>query len=279
VAVGDSLTFGYGVEDDETWTALLARRLTPNRVINLGLIGGAPQQYTRIYETFGVALRPQVLLYGLFPGNDVRDAGLFDRWLKAGSPGSYDVWHFFEGEVPGLEYGIKSILERSYLLTLMHEAWQLYQAPSPFWGRTLTLPDGSRLRLVPSILASNTAGAHPDHPDFQLVLQAVEDTQTLAQVHGTQLLVLLLPSKEEVYLPTIGAPSPDPVSPFRRAFEERGIASLDLTPGFRQQAREGKGLFFEVDGHPNAAGYALIAEVVHAYLRSNAARYHLKDEG
>ena len=45
---------------------------------------------------------------------------------------------------------------------------------------------------------------------------------------------------------------------------------LDLTPDFQARAREGERLFFEVDGHPNAAGYRLIAEVVLDHLRSTA---------
>lgn len=58
VVLGDSMAFGYGVEDDETWTAVLAEQLPGGRIINLGLVGGAPQQYFRIYERFGQALQP-----------------------------------------------------------------------------------------------------------------------------------------------------------------------------------------------------------------------------
>src|ERR687892_2129263 len=55
VVLGDSMAFGYGVDDEEAWTTLLADQLPAARIINLGLIGGAPQQYFRIYETFGQA--------------------------------------------------------------------------------------------------------------------------------------------------------------------------------------------------------------------------------
>ena len=45
VVLGDSVTFGYGVEDDQAWPALLARDLQPGQAINLALIGAGPQQY------------------------------------------------------------------------------------------------------------------------------------------------------------------------------------------------------------------------------------------
>jgi hypothetical protein len=89
VVLGDSMAFGYGVEDDQAWPTLLEENLPDSRVINLGLIGAAPQQYFRIYKTFGQALQPSLVLFCLFPGNDVTDAGLFNRWVKAGSQGNY----------------------------------------------------------------------------------------------------------------------------------------------------------------------------------------------
>jgi hypothetical protein len=75
VVLGDSMAFGYGVEDDQAWPTLLEENLPDSRVINLGLIGAAPQQYFRIYKTFGQALQPSLVLFCLFPGNDVTDAG------------------------------------------------------------------------------------------------------------------------------------------------------------------------------------------------------------
>ena len=72
VVLGDSMAFSYGVEDNEAWPNLLAEQLPGSRIINLGLIGAAPQQYFRIYETFGQTLEPALVLFCLFPGNDVK---------------------------------------------------------------------------------------------------------------------------------------------------------------------------------------------------------------
>jgi hypothetical protein len=82
VVLGDSMVFSYGVGNDETWPALLGEQLPRSRIINLGLIGAAPQQYFRIYEALGESLQPDLVLFCLLPGNDVGDAGLFDRWVS-----------------------------------------------------------------------------------------------------------------------------------------------------------------------------------------------------
>ena len=100
VVVGDSLVFGYGVEDDQAWPALLAQAAPQLHLINLGLIGASPQQSLRVYETFGVPLRPQLLLVGFFAANDFWDAGLFDQWLRSGVGGHYLVWRDFGRNAP-----------------------------------------------------------------------------------------------------------------------------------------------------------------------------------
>jgi len=88
-------------------------------------------------------------------------------------------------------------------------------------------------------------------------------------------LVVLLPSKEEVYLPLLGGVVPDLTGAFRAALDRSAIESLDLLPSFREQARSGARLFFQVDGHPNLSGQSLVAEDILGYLKANAARYGL----
>ena len=83
--------------DDQTWTALLGARLPGSRIINLGFPGAAPQQYLRSSGRNSAGLcSPALVLFCLFPGNDVGDARLFDRWVKAGSQGNYLMHRFAE---------------------------------------------------------------------------------------------------------------------------------------------------------------------------------------
>ncbi len=272
VVLGDSMAFGYGVDDEDAWTALLADRLPGIRIVNLGLIGAAPQQYLRVYEAFGQALRPDLVLLCLFPGNDLADAGRFEEWLQAGSPGNYDEWRMSPGQDAG-QNSIRSQLEQSYVVKFLRYARQ--NLGSRFSGTTIDFPDGSRLQLAPAIYARNEHMAQPGHHNFRLVLDAVSQTQALAEETGSQFLVLLVPTKEEVYLPLVGDHPPPATAPFAAEFDEDGLPYLDLTPYFQARARQGQRLFFEVDGHPNAAGYRLLAEVVLDYLRSTAQGFDL----
>jgi lysophospholipase L1-like esterase len=285
VVLGDSVTFGHGVADEQAWPAVLAQSLPQRRVVNLGLEGAGVQQYLRIHETFGVTLRPKLLLIGLFLRNDFWDADMFDRWLSSGVGGNYMVWRNYgrprkissvRGKVRWSSY---LLAKESYLFNLLHEVWRIGKSTSQPEPTVFQFADGTQLQLFPDDLEKKTVGAQPDRPEFQLVLQALQGIQSIATANGTRTLTVIQPSKEEVYLPLLGEVSPDPGAPLRQALDKLGLAYLDLTPAFRQRAAAGERLFFEVDGHPNVAGYALIAELVLAHLKNHAALYTLKDSG
>ena len=140
----------------------------------------------------------------------------------------------------------------------------------------MRLPEGSQVHLVPRLLPRQAPLAAPGQPAFALVLQSLDHLCTLATQQQTHCLVLLLPGKEEgVYLPVFGDAAANLAAPFRLALDQRGIASLDLGPHFRQRAAAGEALFWDGDVHPNVRGYAFIAAVVLAHLQEHAARYGL----
>lgn len=73
VVLGDSYTFGAGVNDDEVYTAVMSKYLGEHfNVINLGVGGwGLTQQIRRYYE-FGQLYLPKIVVL-MFCGNDPKD--------------------------------------------------------------------------------------------------------------------------------------------------------------------------------------------------------------
>jgi lysophospholipase L1-like esterase len=291
VTLGDSVVFGQGVEDEQAWPAIVARSFPANRVINLGLIGGGPQQYLRIYETFGQQLHPKVVLVGLFMGNDFWDAEMFERWVKSGAGGSYMVWRDFgrptsvslslQQPLSSLESALfwraQLLARKSYLCNLLLFSLGDLMRGASSGVKVFEARDGTRLELAPGVLANNTKKAHPGDQVFQSLIETLQRIHSVARENGATAIVILQRSKEEVYLPLLGEPVPDAATPLRAELEKRGIAYLDLLQEFRRRAAGGEVLFFETDGHPNRRGYALIAELVTSHLKQHAKEYGLTD--
>jgi lysophospholipase L1-like esterase len=274
VVVGDSMAFGYGVADDATWTHLVATQPGSYTIGNFGLIGGAPQQYLRILETEALQLNPKLVLFMLFPGNDLNDARVFQEWLEADTDITYPEWRS-AGGAPGGWNLLRRLSDGSYLMAFQRA---LRSRLALRWaGATITFGDDQRLQLAPAVYANDAQMADPEHQVFRLVMATIEEAQRLSQRRGSHFLVLLMPTKEEIYLPLIDKPAPALIEKFRPALEAQHTPYIDLTPYFQARARAADPLFFEVDGHPNADGYRLIADVVLDYLNEHGAAYGLGD--
>jgi lysophospholipase L1-like esterase len=276
VTLGDSMTYSLSVKDEQAWPVLLERELAPRRVLNLGLIGGAPQQYLRVYETFGAKLSPKILLVGLFLETDLEGAIEFDAWSRAKGYESFIDFVLAPHRVRArwwLQESYLYALLKDIRLTLIRDLVASNPSESILEGKTVQLADGGEVQLFPRVLARAALFNSPTQPAFALVLKTLEDLRDLAIQPQTQFLVLLIPSKEEVYLPIVREAAADLAAQFIPELSRRRIAYLDLGPGLRQRAASGESLFWEVGAHPNARGYAVIADLVQAYLREHAVRY------
>ncbi len=273
VIVGDSMAYGYGVASQESWPRLLDDALPVSRVITLGLPGTVPQQYTRYFEKFGARLRPRLLIYMVFPGNDIKGTVEFDRWIAAGAPGSFDHWRYFEGHVP---IRGQSVLDRSSLVMSLRSLTKALRNSSSW--KFIELTGGGRLRLAPQLYRQSIAMNRPGTPGFEAVVKATREARELAHALGSQLVVVLAPTKETVYLPLLREPFPGLTEPLGSVLtNDEGMAVIDLSEPLRKRAARGEQLFFEVDGHPNALGNRVIAEVVIQYLRTHAQALGLDD--
>ena len=263
VVVGDSLAYGWGVEREAAWFSLLDERLPESRIITLGMPGTVPQQYFRYLTRFGIGLKPKLVIFAIFPGNDVAEAETFDRWLAAGSPGNFSEWRFFEGRVPDRRVRFPN---NSYLALFLQGLKK--NLSQKYASKTITLADGERLQLAPAIYMKAFERNDPLDPGFQSIVAATVAAGDLAKEHGSEFLVLLFPTKEGVYLPLHGEPFPTLTQPLQEVLEDEGITCLSLIQEFRTQAVAGKKLYFEIDGHPNELGNRVIADVLAEYLKN-----------
>lgn len=267
VVVGDDMTVGYGVDTAHAWPALIAQTIAPNQVLNLALRDAGPMQYARAYALFGVPRQPRVLLVGLSLTDDGQDAVLFERWQRAGVGRNYRVWHASGGITGGWGQPLGAMqawLAQQSLLYQMVRVSLRAEQPS---HHLVWLLGGAYVQVHPARLKAVSAMAQPGQPAFSLVLEALAYMQVMAQAHGTQMVVVYLPSKEEIYP---GVSPGDHGRALQEALAQRGITTLDLVPPFRQWRVKGEPLFLPVSAYLNAQGHALVAHQVLQYLATMA---------
>lgn len=74
--LGDSLTFGTGVEDGETFATQLASLAPSLAPLNLGVSGYGTDQELLLLERYGLSLDPAIVVLSVCIGNDILDNAL-----------------------------------------------------------------------------------------------------------------------------------------------------------------------------------------------------------
>lgn len=95
LVVGDSFTYGWGVEDDETYPVVLERRLAERlgensvQVLNAGFAAGYyPDTYYLWLKEFGMRFEPDLIIVGFYVGNDIDHDKAFENvWAEVDEDG------------------------------------------------------------------------------------------------------------------------------------------------------------------------------------------------
>ncbi|MEM6676188.1 MAG: GDSL-type esterase/lipase family protein [Planctomycetota bacterium] len=246
LGLGDSFTYGAGVDEDQTYLAQLERALTARaqrgRAIEI-VRAGVPRFFTGperlLYEHDGAAMDPDLVLLGFVP-NDVVDTAVGANRVRVTADGrliSTELAAVFE------RFGGASrwMYERSQLARLALRAWL---------RRTRTHAEAAP-RLGDVYLS--------DGPLEAAWLEVERELTRLARTtrdDGVPLVVVHLPQRppwpeDRSYVP----------GRLARWARSEGVAFVDTLPALREEARHDD-LYWPIDGHPRARGHGVFAEVL-----------------
>ncbi|HVS08511.1 MAG TPA: SGNH/GDSL hydrolase family protein [Planctomycetota bacterium] len=226
VFVGDSFTFGVGVEAGETFVERIAELHPGTRVFNYGMAGYGVDQMWRALARFGLPRRPDVVV-ALFVADDLSRSMTSYRYRQG--------W----------------MAKPTFTLTGGRlVARDERNGPPQLWRwleqRLWILELGRR--------ASAKFGLERGFGDrFELNVALLDAMRADCEGIGARLVA--------VHLPQRGAWKPLPA--FARALEERGIPVLDLG---RLSPEDPGELFFPRDPHIDAGGHRFVAEALSHFL-------------
>lgn len=266
LALGNSFTFGVGARDDETYPVhlegILRSRGRRAQVLNAGAPGFGVPDAVAWLERWGWSLQPDLVVLGVFLGNDLQDAAsdgslamVVDGELRRRGEGT-------SGLARWLNYNshLFLLLKTSPLGNVMRE---LRGRPEPMRRRTLRAEfelyekDGTSQVVRQGLAATE---------------EAVDEL--VATATDRSVVAVLIPSLPQVD-PTAWSEALErldldperydatrPNRMFRELFERRGIPVFDASDALASAVERGEAIYYPIDQHLTPAGYRLLAEQV-----------------
>lgn len=287
LVLGDSFMQANTVALNEKFARLLQTRAeAENRTVEVFCTGvdgyGTLQEYL-VYDRFGKALEPDLVLLAFFAANDLSDNAVQPpQGCKRPVllPGDDSEW-----EIQPPDYAA--------IKAAFHQAMARRNAQPKGWLERSAL--FQRLLRIRARMA--TGDSDPllelEHNRCQELPEITRSWDTTRRIlrrlrsdprsAGTKLVVFNVPDYAEIYPRTAKRKLPrqaaadycleDP--PARRRLRSllpaEDIAFIDLLPPFREAARAGRTLHPAKDGHWNVAGHVLAADTVWKRIRKDIA--------
>jgi len=260
VCVGDSFTFGFGVDDEQTWCRRMETLDSRLQTVNMGQGGYGIDQAYLWYKRDGGQIEHNLVLFGFI--NTDFERMQHDSFLGYGKP-------VLTVENDKLVVSNVPVPRRPFALPWTTPAYQaaFNQLRSVQWLRNTFFP-----------VETPTSGAQAGNSEEtlrQVSGKIVTDLQRVAAERNSRLAL--------VYLPTFADYRPNPQTDSRRRFAREGAADLgipfiDLVEDFRTLPETDIGRLFiqpgEVDfpaaaGHYSAAGNEYIARQLLKHMQAD----------
>jgi hypothetical protein len=270
VLIGDSYIEAPILKHQHTVASHLAG-LQKKTVANLGMSGYGPSQELYALTRFALPLRPQVVVWAFFEGNDILDIEEYDTTVAS-----------FRSQPPFLVNFWFRSLTRNVLSTLLYEK-QRCAGASAIEEHTGIFVDNYGQSL-PVYFMPRRSLRQEDEPKITRAFQLVSEAARLSLQQGARHVVVFVPIKDRVLQ---GLPNavisqwsqkqslddlPQRLGSFLSK-EVPGAEFLDLTPVLRRAAASGLLPYFADDTHWNEEGHRLAAEAIHQHLSVRMAGY------
>lgn len=256
--LGDSITFGYYLELEETVPRLVERQLasqappgTMVRAINAGVGGYSPWQELILLREQGLAWEPDVVVLG-FVLNDVTEKFGLRRF--GGSGDGFQLEHARpQDTIGGLLGGAAGLFRQ----TAIHAALSRLYAGIRLGSADLQAA-ATRMEELNVLHLESRPDDELVRRAWDLTLENVAAIAGLCRENGCRFLLVIYPYRFQLSGPAAGGV---PQAVIHRFAGERGLDVLDLLPLFRREVRHGRrpDALFVDQSHPTAQGSRMAA--------------------
>lgn len=241
--IGDSFTFGQGVDYEHSFVGLVDALSGPAVAhLNSGVNGYGPPQYRAVLEdALGTGLHPDVVVVSVFVGNDFHDC----KWAK-----DAPVRDGLLGNSGELKFLVKR-----------HS--HLYRFVAARYHRLLE-PRGDRYAQAVAQLADEAEWSAGFLAECDVIFR--RELQLLASVGaqaGCEVRFVVIPTEDAVHARRAGAKGGEAGTLYPVEHAEQALVGTDhLNLLDLLAAHEPEQMFFAFDGHLTEAGGRVVAEAI-----------------
>lgn len=268
LVLGDSVTFGGSVQQDETYPMIAEAHLnsTPRagceetliRVINGGIGAVDLQNELAILMDSGFQIEPDVVLVGLY----LNDARMSYALQISRFPPLVEQSYFLSwvsSKIDGLRW--RSTLDRSAFRSIDTERDAFHEQNPPTRDSWFENPGGFNRLVGENFVDWGFAWSDEFWHRVEEILWLMKSA---ADQRDVQLAVVLFPVRYQVQVET---PRDEPQQRFAEVMHRMQLPSLDLLPPLRSQYRRyGVDVFFD-HCHYRPVGHRIVGEEVARFLR------------
>ncbi len=267
--LGDSMTYGKGVEVEETFSNLIEDQ-TEYSVLNLGVSGFATFQEYYIGERYAKEYKPDIIILNVFYGNDLAEnLGIINRTLQKtedsvqGRAATKDRHSYTTFEKVKTFFretlGLKSYL---FLAQRYDNTMRNFNFKPPIRVNSFTLKIFDKTKEDDTELSEA----------YEKTFINIDKINDLAKENNAEFIVVLMPPRfqvrdseweDTINQYTIGDENfirdlPNQI--FKEYFKEKEINYVDLLPSF-MEVSDGT-YYYNYDGHWTSKGHELATEQI-----------------
>ena len=267
VFLGDSLITGEGVGIEAQFTTLIDQQLPERRVVNLGIPGAGPERQYHTYRRFGESLGASWVVACWYIVSDFDNDTHFHGWVEESVGMDYNQFRLSYSRRlnPQSRFHPFRLFKRSALLDLGRETVMGWVGRTEEGNYRRVFPDGSEMLFDARKFPWVTAPLSPTDRRMQRAFDSLDRLRQAVQAQGASVLLLLIPSKEELFGP---APVADnALARVRQHLQAHPMPVLDVYTALRDNATS-QPPFFSRDSHLNHLGNHIVADQFLAWWRS-----------
>ena len=285
--VGDSFTFGFGVNYGERYSDLLRDYFPNKNVLSYGFLSGLTPPHYYLFMKGNPQYMPEILIMGLFPHNDfsLDTSDMKLTFDDEGEPvaAKFVIRYVSDSGALGVSWDttnlrfLKTFLNESYTGKLLWLAWKgivdsynerSANALKDEWNRrsrpdqpATDVDDPEGIQVVEQV-------GYPDaifDENSKIGLEYIERLNKYSAEHGTRLLVFMIPYHLQVL-----KRFDDPLwGPVKQWLSNRKIEVIDPLDEFTKYVEGGTQLYYRGEMHWNRNGHKVAAEMIFDYLANS----------